>query len=145
MKTVFSPQISIAKRTSAGLLAVWMSGIVFLLCCGAMPEAKAAEVESCPLAKKGHCAKSAGDENAVQFVSFQNADSVFDCCGFLPQVFDKARKIERNQLTADVPVKPEIKSPLLVSIKVQPNAFFAYRPRPLNRSGTYLKNQVFRI
>lgn len=144
MKAGFRPQNSKAKRIFAGLLAVWLSGVVFLLCCG-MPKVQAAEIESCPLAKKGHCAKSSGDENALRFEIFQNADSSFDCCGFLPQVFDKVRKAERNQEVSELPIKPELPALSFDSIKTQATASLHYRPRPINRSGTYLKNRVFRI
>lgn len=143
MKTGLHSQISIAKRISAGLLAVWMSGIVFLLCCGAMPAA--AEVESCPLAKKGHCAKTSGDEKSRRSEIFQNADSSFDCCGFLPQVFDKVKKAERNVEIAELPIKLEARSLSFDFIKTQTSTFQHYRPRLPNRSGTYLKNRVFRI
>lgn len=144
MKAGSHPQNSATKRIFAGLLAVWLSGVVFLLCCG-MPKSQAAEVESCPLAKKGHCAKSSGDENALRFEIVQNADSSFDCCGFLPQVFDKVRKAERNQEVSELPVKLEVSSLSFGFIRIQPSTFYGYRPQPLNRSGTYLKNRVFRI
>ena len=79
-------------RSLAGVMAVWLSGVVFLLCCqttaAAMPDG-----DSCPMAKmSSHCDK----------MKQQNADSaVFEAppvnclnCGFLPVVFDKTRKIE---------------------------------------------------
>lgn len=132
------------KRLSAGLLAVWLSGVVLLFFCGTM-KAQAAQIESCPLAKKDHCLKSSSNKDALQFESFQNDNLAFDCCGFLPQFFDKVRKTEQKQQIAENSVKSQVKPPSLVFIKVQPNAFFKYRPRPLNRNGTYLKNQVFRI
>lgn len=144
MKAGFYPQNSVTKRIFAGLLAVWLSGVVFLLCCG-MPKAQAAEIESCPLAKKGHCAKSSGDENALRFEIFQNADSSFDCCGFLPQVFDKVRKAERTQVISELPVKLKVPALSFDFIKTQAADSPYYRPRPINRSGTYLKNRVFRI
>lgn len=135
---------SAAKRIFAGLLAVWMSGIVFLLCCAA-PAAKAAEIESCPLAKKGHCKKSAGNEKALRFEGFENGGTSFDCCGFLPRVFDKVRKIEKAEQIAALPVRIKTAPQLFAFIKLQPNTFSGYRPPPQNLSGTYLKNRVFRI
>lgn len=133
-----------AKRIFAGLLAVWLSGVVFLLCCTA-PEAKAAETESCPLAKKGHCQKSANDEKALRFESFGSGGTSFDCCGFLPRVFDKFRKTEKSEQVAALPVQVKIAPQSSGFIKLQPVAFSGYRPPPPNRSGTYLKNRVFRI
>lgn len=149
-----SSQNSKTKRVFAGLLALWMSGIVFLFCCGAMPNAKAQglDAESCPLAKKGHhCDKSTGekspsDENAVRFDANLADDSSFDCCGFLPLVFDRARKTENiKQVAAIATAQAAPNSPQFVFIKIEPKVAFGYQPRPLNRSGTYLKNRVFRI
>lgn len=144
MKTVIHPQNSITKRIFAGLLAIWLSGVAFLFCCG-MPEAQASETESCPLAKKGHCLKSTSDEKALRFESFQKSKPALDCCEFLPQVFDKVRKTERSQQLAALSVKSEIQPFSFDFIKAEPGVFDNYRPRPLNRSGTYLKNRVFRI
>lgn len=143
------PQNSITKRVFAGLLAVWLSGVVFLFCCG-MPNAQAAEAESCPLAKMGRCDKSVSDkpstdENALRLETFQSDKSALDCCGFLPQVFDKARKAEPVQQIAAAAEKQSIEPPTFAFVKIKSNAFFKYRPRPLNRSGTYLRNRVFRI
>ena len=135
---------SAAKRIFAGFLAVWLSGIVFLLCCTA-PAAKAAEIESCPLAKKGHCKKSADDEKALRFENLESGGTSFDCCGFLPRVFDKVRKIEKAEQIAALPVRIKTAPQLFAFIKIQPIAFPGYRPPPNNRSGTYLKNRVFRI
>ena len=143
------PQNSRKKRVFAGLLAVWMSGVVFLFCCG-MPKAQAAEIESCPLAKASHCRKSASDtspkdEEALRVETFQSGGLAFNCCGFLPQVFDKAKKAEQSLQIADAPKRAIIEPPALVFIKIEPDTFTVYRPRPLNRSGTYLRNRVFRI
>lgn len=143
-------QINTTKRIFAGLLAVWMSGVVFLFCCGA-PKIQAAEAESCPFAKKNHCdkstigGKSSTDENAVRFESAQADCPAFNCCGFLPQVFDKVKKAEQSHQIAEASKRMIIESPALVFIKIDSDTFSAYRPRPLNRSGTYLKNRVFRI
>src|SRR5688500_5529333 len=98
------------RKATAGLLAVWLSGFVLLFCCGAM-KARAG-TESCPLAKaKSHCDKTnKAEPNAPVF----SADSGlrFDCCGFLPAVFDKARKIEKNQLAANVTERLKIERPV---------------------------------
>lgn len=146
-------QNSKTRRVFAGLLAVWMSGIVFLFCCAAMPaEAQGGEVESCPLAKKGHCDKSTGgvespvDENALRFDARRGGSS-FYCCAFLPQIFDKARKtVNVKQIAAAATTATiEASQPKFSLVKTESKVSFGYRPRPLNRSGTYLKNRVFRI
>jgi hypothetical protein len=80
----------------AAFLAVWLSGIAFLICCRPMTAANSAEA-FCPLAKMGgHCDK-ANDEQALSW----NTEATDDCgvkgCAYLPIVFDKSRKIEKTQ------------------------------------------------
>ncbi len=150
MRAISAAQNSKAKRILAGLLAVWMSGIIFLFCCGT-PKTQTADIESCPLAKAGHCKKSvsdkaAADENLLRFATDDNGGPLLDCCGFLPKVFDRIRKSESSPQIAFSPatqVKPI--APPIQFAKTEPNNFLSYCPRPINRSGTYLKNQVFRI
>lgn len=141
-------QNSMTKRIFSGLLAVWMSGVCFLFCCGA-PNVQA-EAESCPLAKTNHCGKSHGakaskNDNAPKFESLQNNGLAFDCCGFFPTIFSKERNVEKTNHIAELPATLEIASPALVFVKVKSKAFVACKSRTLNKSGTYLKNQVFRI
>lgn len=141
-------QNSKTKRVFAGLMAVWMSGVVFLFCCGApVVQAKA---ESCPLAKTHHCDKSNDSnsskaETGISFEEFQNNGLAFDCCGFFPTIFNKERNVEKSSQIAGMPAKPEIELPAVVFVKFKQNTFVSYNPLPLNRSGTYLKNRVFRI
>jgi hypothetical protein len=78
------------RRGLAAVLAVWLSGIVFLLCCHAMAGKMP---ESCPLAKMGgHCKKSADD--ARPRLSADADDESLTGCAYLPVVFDKSRKTE---------------------------------------------------
>ncbi len=138
------------KRIFAGLLAVWMSGVVFLFCCG-VPKAQAAEIESCPLAKTSHCHKSASeksskDEHVLRVETFQSDGLAFDCCGFLPGFFDKARKVEKSeQIAAVAGIKPQFVLPSFSLVRTRPITFYNYHPRLPDGSGTYLKNRVFRI
>ena len=84
-------------RATAGFLAVWLSGVVFLFCCEMMPQVQAAssENENCPLAKlHNSCDKSDGEN---QSAAIEKESSVLECCAMLPRVFDKARKIEKTQ------------------------------------------------
>lgn len=143
-------QNSKTKRIFAGLLAVWMSGIVFLLCCGAMQAKSGAEIESCPLAKSEHCGKSKSgnpnlDESDPQIKAVFSESASFDCCGFLPYVFNKIKKSENIQQIVAVKSRVVIDPPSFISIKNEPENFFSYCSRPLNKSGTYLKNRIFRI
>lgn len=144
MSSATFPPISKTKRLCAGLLALWLSGVVLLFCCGAM-EAKAAEIESCPLAKKGHCAKSTNDQTTFWIENSQEGSPAIDCCAFLPQLFNKVRKAESRQQIAQIPAKLEINLLLVVPTDFKPSTFFNYRPRLFNRGDTYLKNRVFRI
>ena len=133
-------------RATAGFLTVWLSGLVFLFCCQmSVAQAASTEGESCPLAKlKDSCNKS-GDKNESQFVSIEKEQLKLECCGFLPAVFDKARKIEKLQETGQA--ASNIKIPISKSLFVkqefaQPKVF---RSLILNRENTRLKNCVFRI
>ena len=132
------------KRIIAGLLTVWLSGVVFLFCCETS-KANASETENCPLSKTNHCNKKLTQEIVSQLASIQTENQRFDCCRFPSQVFDKVRKIEPNQQSAEVSsiVKPPT-----------PRFFFAerkfsfpkvYHSMILNRGSTHLKNCVFRI
>ncbi|MDQ3801465.1 MAG: hypothetical protein M3384_18745 [Acidobacteriota bacterium] len=145
MKSAFS------QRIISGVLVVWLSGLVLLFCCGNM-EARAAETEadSCPLAKMSHCDKqqaaSDGEDNP-DFAGFQKQSQAADCCGFLPAVFDKARKIEKNPqiaLTATAATE-KILAPKFSFVVRAAESPKIYRSVVRNRGSTYLKNCVFRI
>jgi hypothetical protein len=80
----------------AAFLAVWLSGIAFLICCRPMTAANSAEA-FCPLAKMGgHCDK-ANDEQALSWNTERTDDCGVKGCAYLPIVFDKSRKIEKTQ------------------------------------------------
>lgn len=144
MNAAAFPKNSKTKRICAGLLAVWLSGVVFLFCCGAV-NARAAEAESCPLAQKGHCSKSTINKSAFWTETYGENSPYVDCCGFLPQLFNKVRKTESAQQIALGRATVEIKRPPAVFADFKPGAFFSYRPHLFNRGDTYLKNRVFRI
>lgn len=134
----FSPLQKTRKITSS-LLVVWLSGFVLLFCCAAM-EARA-ETEFCPLAKaKSHC-----DKAKTGAPTFSNdSASKFGCCGFLPAVFDKARKIEKtSQIDSVHQVK--IDSPRFSSVEKRFAAAGFYRPPEFDRKKIFIKNCVFRI
>jgi hypothetical protein len=68
-----------------------------------------------------------------------------DCCGFLPAVFDKNRKLERDQ-------KQSAPAPQVVAVQFDPPKTFDYTPRlaAIYSRVSYqkdlsLKNCVFRI
>ena len=128
----------------ASLLAVWLSGAVFLFCCDA-PEAKASEVESCPLKKASHCNKKSTDETVSQFASLAAENHTIDCCRFPAQVFDKPRKLETQQQPAKVPAIVEVSSPEFAIFNTEPQFSNFYQSVIRNRGSTFLRNCVFRI
>ena len=142
----FMPQRTrqIMQKTVAGFMAVWLSGFVFLFCCG--DTAKAAEVEFCPMAKASHHCDSAADENKDSDTVSRAGGVCIDCCAFLPAVFDKARKIDQPQQPVVAPeriavVAKRITPRLTRTVEVAAG----YRARLPDKSGTFISNQVFRI
>lgn len=135
-----------AKRIFTHALAFWLSGIVVLFCCGAMPtEAASAEIESCPLAKKGHCTKNAEANSQNSFE--KEPPPTFDCCAFPAKIFDKARKLGKSPESPTVAATAEIAAPrfftAVTNFKSPPARFHQSFVR--NRGGTHLRNCVFRI
>jgi hypothetical protein len=131
------------KRVVASLLAVWLSGAVFLFCCE-MPKAKASEVESCPLKKASHCDKIATGETVSPVASLAAENHTIDCCRFPSQVFDKARKLETNQQPAETPAIVKVQSPEFVRFKTKSQSPNFYHSVIRNRGSTFLYNCVFR-
>ena len=131
------------KRIFTAALAVWMSGIVLVVCCQiSLVNAANNEIESCPLAKKDHCAKSAQNNFGE---SFGNESQSFDCCVFPAKVFDKARKIEVQPPTAEVVKTVEIAAPKSYIVRRTFTFPKINQSFIRNRGSTYLQNRVFRI
>jgi hypothetical protein len=141
MLLVFS-KANVQKIMSASL-AVWLSGFVLLFCCGTM-EAKTAETEFCPLAKaKSHCNKTNADENQTSFSG--ESSSNFNCCNFLPAVFDKVRKIEKTKRIAPIADKIKVESPRFLPVKNNFERAENYRKHFFYQEKIFIKNCVFRI
>jgi hypothetical protein len=139
-------KLAFSQRIVSSVLVFWLSGVALLFCCGNMEARAAAEADSCPLAKTSHCNKRSRGETKVDFARFQREESLtFDCCGFLPKVFDKARKIEKNPQTAAAMPSAKISAPKFSFVVDTIKAPKVYRPPVQNRGSTYLKNCVFRI
>ena len=132
------------KRVVAGLLAVWLSGVVFLFCCE-MPDAQASEAESCPLKKTSHCDKKSTDETVSQSASFETENKTIICCQFMSQVFDKARNLEPNQQSAQTAAVVKVSPPKFSFQKTYSQTLTVYQSVISNRGSTYLRNRVFRI
>ena len=132
----------IAHKTLAGSMAVWLSGIVFLFCCQEM--SAATQPEFCPLAKmSGHCDKADlnSDSSVVENTSAQH----FDCCAFLPVVFDKARKVDTVQKQVAITSEPIRPRYVDQTTHFSTVSFVAINSRVADRHDSYLKNRVFRI
>jgi hypothetical protein len=141
MLFVFS-KAKLQKIMSASL-AVWLSGFVLLFCCGTM-EAQSAEAEFCPLAKaESHCKKINADENQTSFSG--KSDLVFDCCNFLPAVFDKVRKIEKTKRIAQIADKIKIESPPFLPVKNNSERAENCHKSSFYQEKIFIKNCVFRI
>jgi hypothetical protein len=134
-----------ATKSIAAFMVFWLSGILFLLCCGTM-QAQAKDAEFCPLAAKGksHCDKAKKD-NDLPVVSKQSDNLNFDCCGFLPAVFDKTRKIEKNQQIALPVAKIKVDSPIFSLVENNFEVAAGYRPPILRQERIFIKNCIFRI
>jgi len=126
-----------------GFMAIWLSGAVFLFCCektNGAPEG----VEFCPMAKiSAHCDKA--KQGASVNVSISTEEPSVDCCGFLPAIFDKARKLERTQKqTASAPVTLVV-SHLQVPIAENKAVSDAFLPFIADHQKLFIHNCVFRV
>jgi len=127
----------------SGFLAFWLTGLVFVFCCGVMETP--ASVEFCPLAKAGsHCDKMKAETGLPKF-SGESESSNFDCCGFLPQLFDKVRKLEKFQETAQVPDKLKIELPRFSLAQNNFQLAENYYAPIFASNKIFIKNRVFRI
>jgi len=128
------------KKIIAASLVFWMSGVLFLFCCGT---AQATETESCPLVKTEHCSKQSDVNRLAEFASVQ--PQTLGCCRFLPPAFDKTLKIEKIQKIEAALSTVKILQPKFLVVKSEFPAAKNFRGVVINRENTYLKNCVFRI
>lgn len=134
-----------ATASIAALMVFWLSGVLFLFCCGTMP-AQSADQEFCPLAVKGqsHCDKMKKDGGAPTFSSV-SSDPRLDCCGFLPAVFDKTRKIEQSEQIAHSAAKMKVDLQKFSFVENDVQIAANYRSPLLKHHKIYIKNCIFRI
>lgn len=131
------------RKTISGLLAVWLSGFVFLFCCG-IAEAKTTEAEFCPLAKASeHCNKT-NQSNDLPTVSSE-LNIQFNCCGFLAKVFDKFRKIDKTEKEIETSDKFRIERPRFNVAQAHFSATKIFHQPVLIQEKIFIKNCVFRI
>ena len=131
-------------KTFTAFMAIWLSGVVFVGWCGAMNFGSSDRV-SCPLAKvSNHCDKQAGKTGSHTVVKLSE-NRYFDCCGFIPLVFDKARKVDSRQAETGpaaetLNVRFEIPPYTGVGETTRPR----YKPPPKYRK-LFITNRVLRI
>jgi len=130
------------KRFFTAALVFWLSGIVVLFCCDMPTQAAGAEIESCPLAKKGDCAKTA-EANSEH--AFGQEPRTFDCCIFPTKIFDKARKLEKSPEAAAIAETIETAAPKFFIVGRFFKSLTFYQSFVRNRGSTHLTNRVFRI
>ena len=132
------------RTTLAGFMAVWLSGVVFLICCGTM-SGTAIDAEFCPLtAKSAHCDKAEAVDSSAPVVERTQSETV-DCCAFLPILFDKNRKLERTEQLESISNQPlAVRSFTSPTVIRRPDRV-AFTPYLSNRQNTFVKNCVFRI
>lgn len=134
-----------AAKPIAAFMVFWLSGVLFLLCCGEM-RARTSDKEFCPLAAKGqsHCDKGAVKSDSPIFSKISESQTL-DCCGFLPAVFDKTRKGENIQQSAQPADKIKVDSPRFSYVENSFEAVADYHSPFLAREKIFIKNCVFRI
>ena len=131
-----------ARVATAAFMTLWLSGVLFLLC-GQMPEMQAKDF--CPLGKgKSHCDKAKA-ENDSPLVSTETGFQSFDCCGFLPAVFDKTRKVEKNQQVTKLVDKIKVDLPKFAFTKKDLTVSESYHSASFSKNKTFIKNCIFRI
>ena len=131
-------------RTLTGFMALWLSGVVFLLCCDTA-NGNAMSPEFCPLAKtSSHCDKGTIADSTSPSVADLEQNSL-ECCTILATVFDKTRKIERAQSQAVT--DPKLFALRFISPAVaghnQPHSLPASRVS--DKHHLFIQNCVFRI
>ncbi|HEY0428179.1 MAG TPA: hypothetical protein VGC76_10390 [Pyrinomonadaceae bacterium] len=134
-----------AVKPIAAFMVFWLSGVLFLVCCGTI-SAQAKNADFCPLAAKGksHCNKAKSETIAPNFSKLSESSNL-DCCGFLPAVFDKTRKIEKNRQIALPAAKIKVDLPKFSFVKIDFEVSAAYCSTVLNQNKIFIKNCIFRI
>jgi hypothetical protein len=134
------------KQFLAASLAVWLSGVAFLFCCETRKaQASGLEAENCPLAKAHNSCNKSANKHQSQFASIETERAILECCKMLPQIFDKARKIEKVQKAGQIAASAKVSRPKFLFVKYEFKRPKTFHSLVLNREDTYLKNCIFRI
>jgi len=140
--------IQIIKRITALALIFWVSGAVCILRCEISSiygdkNAALKKTSSHKMAADHSCCRRAKSKQKIfEIEGSQPVRSNFSCCSFTTQPFEQVRKVNFQYETTTEAVTE--KSWLLQSKQNQPSNF-SYRPRPPNKSSTYLRNCTFLI
>ncbi len=134
----------VAYKTLSGFMAIWLSGIVFLLCCE-MPGDDAENARTQMDSMSEHCRRAMSKKNPGHAIELPDYDT-FDCCGFLPGIFDKNRKLSRiDQPDADLTLQISARLNVARGVNFRQPVIVRSEPYIPDRQSTFLKNQVFRI
>lgn len=125
-------------------MALWLSGVLFLLCCEKIT-ASTMEVDSCPLAKMSQDCDKAVEQNTNLHIVVPVEGDCLDCCGFLPAVFDKSRNIEPAQKQAATPAKKVSFRPRPTQVAFHAAIFHIPATRISDKQRAFVRNCVFRI
>lgn len=133
----------IVRKSISGILTVWLSGFVFVFCCHASLAAQHGH-DSCPMARQSHhCdrhSEQAGDATAAN----RAEGTCLINCGYLPAVFDKARKVDQSAPVVAPPRAASV-ARLFTPRPTRARQASAYRARLTDKSRTFISIQVFRI
>lgn len=134
----------ITHKTFAGFMAIWLSGVVFLVVCN-LQMANASGGDHCPLVKLGaHCDKVDKNKNS-HVVTDRTNENGMDCCAFIPALFDKSRTIDSNQQVAAVAPIAIVERPKQIAVQPLFTRNCSYHSTILPKGDTFLKNRTFRI
>jgi uncharacterized membrane protein len=131
------------RRTVSGFMALWLSGSVFIFCCYASSTVKMM-TESCPMHAASHHCDGMIEQNDPSKIVDRLEGVCFDCCGYLPAVFDKARKVDQPA-PVTAPERVAVVATLITPRPARAPLGPAYRTRLPDKSRTFISTQVFRI
>lgn len=129
------------RKLLAASLAIWLSGVVFLITC----HATTPDMADCPLMRMGaHCDKADKDKEADSVLP-QTSEDGLDCCAFIPTLLDKSRNIHAvQQMIAPTTVPVLAPEPAIIErTNFRPPTF--HTSALLTRNNTFLITRNFRI
>ena len=130
------------RTALAGVMAIWLSGIVLLFCCH--PAAALPAMDAYPMAKMSDHCKRTKQHNAEENVLTAPPSVCFQC-GFFPVIFDKSRKVEpANKQIALSPERAAVSFGTPVFTAVERTATEPYHP-VFTAKRLFIRHCVIRI